>query len=59
MITRYSTMTKLTISDTWYAFKTHISGARVSCVLRMGNLRITLGKVCRVDWMRRTASSNP
>lgn len=55
MITRYSTMTKISLSDTWYALKTHISAARVSYVLRLGNLRITLGKVCRVDWMQRTA----
>ena len=47
MITHYSTMTKLTLAPTWYAFKTDRS-----FVLRMGHLRITLGKVCRVDWMR-------
>lgn len=52
MITTGRNATKLTITDTIYGIKTHTPGACVSFVIRLHKLRITLGKVCRLDWMR-------
>lgn len=57
MITTGRNATKLTITDTIYGIRTHTPGASVSYVLRIGKLRITLGKVCRLDWMRVTRNS--
>lgn len=50
-VTRGKNMTKANLCDTVYAMKTHVPGANVSYVMRMGKLRVTLGKVCRVAWM--------